>query len=585
MIKLEQDMDRDIHGVNNRNNFFLLSNYTLKSQIVIIDFIIAFSALIFLIIFNLYLTNNDKNIDKQKKITNERIINISEYLSSNAIKKIPTFDDSCNSPNRELSRLKCKKIKVTDKPLPKQLDITFTQQYIYSNFLNNNFIIKVYKEDLVKFADTDEDVYTDDEVLILDINLKEDEKIKKKIGIYENYEKIYFKYFHKIKKFFDQKRLNKSNLNTFDNYENVILEAIKITSSSQYIHKDRDNNKRYVFAKTITLKNIIYGVILIDNLISFDDYESASQSILLSNFFLFFITVLFLLSFLFLKSIVTPIKILSKNANLERDKSFVDKNSIIYPDRRDEIGILSNDIKSMSGDLRKRIKEIEEFSSDVSHELKNPLAGLKISNDLLKTKFLEEANRKLLITNMSLDIDRMNILISDISNYSQTQVEISKEVFEKIELNNFLKNFKNSLSDDYYLLELINLNSNIHLDINKDKFIQVLHNLLDNARSYILKNSKILIHTKIEDRLCIINFVDQGPGISMDYKYKIFERFYTDRSRNKNSHSGLGLSISKKIIENFGGSIKLIKSSHIGFEGACFEIKLPLREALSKNSI
>ena len=69
-----------------------------------------------------------------------------------------------------------------------------------------------------------------------------------------------------------------------------------------------------------------------------------------------------------------------------------------------------------------------------------------------------------------------------------------------------------------------------------------------------------------------------GPGIDLSYKDKIFERFYTDRIHDGRSHSGLGLSISKNIIESFGGSINLIKSSHSGFNGACFEIKLPLQE-------
>ena len=85
----------------------------------------------------------------------------------------------------------------------------------------------------------------------------------------------------------------------------------------------------------------------------------------------------------------------------------------------------------MSNNLKKRINQIEEFSADVSHELKNPLTALKSSGDLLKTKKLDEESQELLISNMVADIDRMNILISDIANYTLTEVEISEEVLRK----------------------------------------------------------------------------------------------------------------------------------------------------------
>jgi two-component system sensor histidine kinase ChvG len=287
---------------------------------------------------------------------------------------------------------------------------------------------------------------------------------------------------------------------------------------------------------------------------------------------------MFFLSFFFSKSIVSPIKILSRNTNLERDKVLNNRKIITYPNRKDEIGKLSEDIQSMSSDLKKRIKQIEEFVFDVSHELKNPLTGLKSSSDLLKTDKLENKNKELLVNNISTEVDRMNILISDISNYSLTQFEISEEALEEVELVSLLNNFKETIKNKTYSLEIINENKALYLHINKNKFIQVIHNLLDNALAFIPKNSKILIFIKATEKNCIINFVDQGPGINMSYKDKIFERFYTDRLKNKKEHSGLGLSISKKIIEDLGGSIYLIKSSHLGFEGACFEIKLPLKD-------
>jgi two-component system sensor histidine kinase ChvG len=287
---------------------------------------------------------------------------------------------------------------------------------------------------------------------------------------------------------------------------------------------------------------------------------------------------MFFLSLLFSKSIIQPIKLLSQNTELERDKSSTTKKIITYPNRNDEIGKLSYDIKNMSDDLKKRIKEIEQFAADVSHELKNPLSGLKSSSDLLITNKLNEQNKKLLFYNMRSDIQRMNILISDISNYTLTQVEISEESVEKIDLINFLYDFKNSLFNNDYIIEIKSAEEEVFINVNKNKFIQVLHNLLDNAFSYAEVQSKILINISSKFQQCYIDIVDQGPGISFEYKEKIFNRFYTDRDKSRNEHTGLGLSISRSIIESFGGTMNLNKSSYTGFDGACFEIKLPLKD-------
>ena len=414
-------------------------------------------------------------------------------------------------------------------------------------------------------------------MVISDINIRLEKNIDQKKGFYKAYEKIYFSAFNYIKKIFDEKKLNKE-LVKIKNDSIIAMEVIKTRISISHIYKDQEGNFKIILASPILKNSKIYGVVVIDNLISYNDSQSSYQSILLTNFFIFFISIMFFISFLFSKSIITPIKMLSKNTNLERDKTYKNKANINYPNRKDEIGALSKDIKSMSNDLKKRIIEIEEFASDVSHELKNPLTSLKSSNDLLKTNKLEEKNRDLLIKNMGKDIDRMNILISDISNYTLTQVEMSEEIYEEVEIINFLNNFKNTLSNKDYELIIKNSEKEIFLKINKNKFLQVIYSLIDNSLTYIKGNYKILIIIKTDDKNCIINFVDQGPGISLDYKNKIFERFYTDRENDRNSHSGLGLSISKKIIDSFGGSLNLVKNSHFGFEGACFEIKLPLKD-------
>ena len=106
----------------------------------------------------------------------------------------------------------------------------------------------------------------------------------------------------------------------------------------------------------------------------------------------------------------------------------------------------------------------------------------------------------------------------------------------------------------------------------------MLSNLIDNSLSYTPQNSEILVEQKTTDNNVIISFFDQGQGIDANLKNKIFERFYTDREVNQDRHSGLGLSIAKKIIESFSGSLKLNENKSEKYFGACFTIILPLIE-------
>jgi len=561
--------------VNNKKNIFTLSNYSLTAQIIIINLSAAFFALIFLIIFNLYLLINNQNVENQKKFIEDKLDLITDYLVKNAIKRPYSFDDTCSGIIIE-KKTNCDLKNTVNKNIqdnPPELDPTFTQKYIYSNFSNVGIIIKVFDDNLTKYADTNNIFPIQEEIIISDIVDVNTLEFKENLNLYTYYKNIYFMLYNYINKNFIINKLKKLKNETI-----IVIETIKAQQNTSFIYKDVNENIIISFSQLIKKDNRIYGVVSINAPLTFEDDSSASKSLLLTNFFLFFLSIVSCLSLLFSKSIVSPIRTLSKNTQLEKIKSTKNKNNILYPNRRDEIGILSSDIKNMSIDLKKRIDEMEEFTSDVSHELKNPLAGLKSSIDLLKNKKLDNLKKDLLIKNMGQDIDRMNILISDIANYTLTGVEISEEVFEKVELISLLNNFKNSLSNKNFSLQINTKEKEIFLRINKNKFLQVMHNILDNSSTYTPLNSSILLFVKLKDEICVIHFVDQGPGINLEYKDKIFQRFYTDRLKDKNTHSGLGLSISKKIIESLGGSICLIKSPHLGFEGACLEIKLPLKD-------
>ena len=102
--------------------------------------------------------------------------------------------------------------------------------------------------------------------------------------------------------------------------------------------------------------------------------------------------------------------------------------------------------------------------------------------------------------------------------------------------------------------------------------------MIENSLSYSPPNSEILINHSVINQEVIIQVIDQGSGISLNLRDKIFDRFYTDRPLEQNKHSGLGLSITKKIIESFSGSIKLINNKSQKYLGACFQINLPLKD-------
>ena len=212
-------MDLVIHGVNRLKKRISLSNYSLASQIVIINFSTAFAALIFLILFNFYLLTSNENIIKQNKLFLNNLKEISEYLGNNAIKRILTFDDSCNSvsesqeseeikiENREENRIDCQEAVFISKNYddkPPQLDPTYTQKYIYTNFLNKKINVKVFTDDWSKLADTNDVYATDEEIFISDITSKNVKENNEKINIFSIYKETYFQIYNLLQKYLNQ---------------------------------------------------------------------------------------------------------------------------------------------------------------------------------------------------------------------------------------------------------------------------------------------------------------------------------------------------------------------------------------------
>ena len=568
-------MALDILGVIKR--LFTLSSYNLTFQLIIINLIIVFLGLVFLSYFNFNLIQNNKFIDNRDQSIRLNLSNITKYLENTSILRVPIFqyDYRC----RYLQDIEAYKesCDLADNINPielsePELEKFTTEQFIFQNFGDKDFNTVIYNENWIKIADSSNLFLSTD---VEEIDLSE---TRENIADFSNlFEKIYINNFNYINNYILKNKFTK-NLDKNVHEIILIIDTIKEKQKLVKTFEDENNDITRILTSPIIQDNNVYGVVLIKYKLLLNNNELARQSLNFFNFFLLFILVTILLSFIFLRGLITPLRQITKITVLERDKT--NKKKLIYPLRSDEIGILSNQIQLMSNELKSQINQLEKFSSDVAHELKNPLTAIKSSTELLISKNITNENRTKVMNNFNKDIDRMNRLISDISHFSKTIAEIEIENFELTNVNKFLKeNFSEKSTNKKNIKILLQTDNNKNLVLlNKDKFLQVILNLIDNSISIAKNNSNILITSNKKNENCVeIKIYDQGKGIDFKEKNKIFDRFYTDRIDDRDKHSGLGLSISYEIINSFNGSIELTESDKLDFRGACFLIKLPLK--------
>ena len=283
------------------------------------------------------------------------------------------------------------------------------------------------------------------------------------------------------------------------------------------------------------------------------------------------------------KYILKPIRalVLYTKAIKEKDEK-IDKHEK-YLLRKDEVGQLSRSLNDMTADLYKRIDIAETFSSDLAHEIRNPLTSLKGASEVLENTSDSE-KRKKLIKVISHDVERIERLITDYSQMLKDEASLSRAKMIKINLSNVI----NSVVEDFNS-DLLNSNKNIKININNSnlngsklyvlgaegKLEQIVANLLDNAISFSPPNSKVLVTCNIKKKDAQLIIDDEGPGFNETSIDKVFNRFYSNRPEKFGEHSGLGLNIVKNIVELHGGSI--IASNQIGHKkGARIEVLLPM---------
>jgi two-component system sensor histidine kinase ChvG len=268
----------------------------------------------------------------------------------------------------------------------------------------------------------------------------------------------------------------------------------------------------------------------------------------------------FVLNRYFLKPIQNLVNYTNKIKNKEHKKINIDN----LKSRNDELGLLSKSLDDMTLELQKRISHAENFSTDLVHEIRNPLASLKSASEILNdTKDADE--RLKLINILSHDVQRIERLITDYSQILKDEVALSKEKFKKIDLIPIIKSVVDDYNNIYQAKRGINIsflndgNKSYVINGIENRIEQIIANLLDNAISFSddNKNIDIKISKNLEKQI-VINILDEGPGFKERDTSKIFQRFYSNRPDKFGQHSGLGLNIVKNLTDLHNASINAL---------------------------
>ena len=295
---------------------------------------------------------------------------------------------------------------------------------------------------------------------------------------------------------------------------------------------------------------------------------------------LLFLLVSTLLSFFLAQTIVRPLRELVQAAVRVRQGRDRKVEVPRLPDRRDEIGMLARAISDMTGALRNRIDAVESFAADVAHEIKNPLASLRSATESLG-KVEDPDLRRQLLDIATHDVRRIDRLVTEISDASRIDAEMSRTEFETVDLNQLVRNVVASreerrenhnvairimAQDDVYPVSGIGM-----------RLERIVQNLLDNAVSFSPPNGTIDVDLTRREGRVRLTVCDEGPGIPEEKREKVFHRFHSDRPDTEDfgNHSGLGLAIGRTIAEAHEGTLH-VEGRADGAAGACFVLDMPV---------
>ncbi len=309
----------------------------------------------------------------------------------------------------------------------------------------------------------------------------------------------------------------------------------------------------------------------------------AAQRRALTPFILVAVGVTLVSSLLLTRLVARPVMRLARAADSVR---LSNARAISLPDvarRDDELGDLTRALEAMTHAQSERMDAIERFAADVAHEIRNPLTSIRSAVETLDL-VKDPTSRDRLLAILKQDVSRLDRLITDISNASRLDAELSRDIPRALDLGRLLSELTAIYRDartDGAAVEYLGpeLGEPVRVQGREGPLSQVFRNLIDNARSFSPPESTVRVSLRRAGRQVTVTVEDEGPGIPADNLETVFERFYTARPKGAafGGHSGLGLSIARQIVEAHDGRIwaENLTDAAGQVAGARFSVTLP----------
>ena len=450
----------------------------------------------------------------------------------------------------------------------KRLKIRFTEEDIRSFLLSTRFLFQ--NLDRVIFIDSNNNIIADTDTLDLDPR-----------SFSQRLDTIEFENLSESKQEIDNQKINEDK----DKIYSLTEVAYQYSNSKNYGQPFTFTQEFYEQFILTTIKNIMMdgenvGYLVISE--NSNDIKTAidERKIFIIRTAILVAIVILVFSVVLNRFFLKPIGNLVDYTKIIKSKSNKQTNIQNLKKRNDELGILTSSLEDMTQELQNRANTAENFSTDLVHEIRNPLASLKSASEII-SETDDKSQRDKLVKILSHDVERIERLITDYSQMLKDEVAISKEQMKKIDI----KLIASSVVDDFNNIYMSKRGIKIILETDDDsekyeitgienRIEQIIANLLENSISFSEDNKKIIVKLKKNKKnQVIIDVIDEGAGFKEKDTQMIFKRFYSNRPDKFGEHSGLGLNIVKNLIDLHGGVITA--SNNKDKKGAKVEIIFP----------